>query len=142
MSDFKKKMERQLIEEKEARIKQEMNRCEADIKRLEKIGNTENTFLKLFECFFSFKDNLNLFLMFILSSQMICCFLCPYIHDFVLSEIFLFSLIFILLILLIYWNISIKRLNKYLNKLIYQEIQELETTLEGVKEQLRREIDN
>lgn len=53
MSDFKQKMERQLIEEKEARIKQEMNRCEADIKRLEKIGNTENTFLKLSKFFFS-----------------------------------------------------------------------------------------
>ncbi|EGP5709208.1 hypothetical protein JE040_11380 [Enterococcus xinjiangensis] len=97
-----------------------------NIKKLEKIGNTENTFLKLFKFFFSCEDGLKVFLAFILFSQMIRCFLYPYIHNFVLDEVLSVSLIFIILVLLAYWNISVKWLNKYINQLIYKEILRLE----------------
>ncbi|MDQ8469867.1 hypothetical protein Q3F40_06540 [Enterococcus faecium] len=53
MSEFKQKMERQLAEEKKAKIQRKINDYESDIKVLEKIGNTENTFLKISKFFFS-----------------------------------------------------------------------------------------
>ncbi|MDB1678299.1 MULTISPECIES: hypothetical protein [Enterococcus] len=142
MSDFKQKMERQLAEEKKAKIQRKINDYESDIKVLEKIGNTENTFLKLSKFFFSGERGFKEFYYFIAVSQFIVFLLFRYIHSVFFSEVLVSSLILVGLIVLIYWNVSIQVLNQYLNKLIYKELQELETTLEGVKEQLRREIDN
>ncbi|HIB1873269.1 TPA: hypothetical protein ACWWCX_001778 [Enterococcus faecium] len=142
MSDFKQKMERQFAEEKKAKIQRKINQYESDIKVLEKIGNTENTFLKLSKFFFSGERGFKEFYYFIAVSQFIVFLLFPYIHSVFFSEVLVSSLILVDLIVLIYWNISIQVLNQYLNKLIYKELQELETTLEGVKEQLRREVDN
>ncbi|GEM_PF-5924120 len=142
MSDFKQKMERQFAEEKKAKIQRKINQYESDIKVLEKIGNTENTFLKLSKFFFSGERGFKEFYYFIAVSQFIVFLLFPYIHSVFFTEVLVFSLIWVGLIVLIYWNVSIKRLNQYLNKLIYKDFQELESALEGVKEQLRREITN
>lgn len=142
MSDFKQKMERQFAEEKKAKIQRKINQYESDIKVLEKIGNTENTFLKLSKFFFSGERGFKEFYYFIAVSQFIVFLLFPYIHSVFFTEVLVFSLIWVGLIVLIYWNVSIKRLNQYLNKLIYKDLQELESALEGVKEQLRREITN
>ncbi|EMF0076187.1 hypothetical protein AB3I13_04545 [Enterococcus sp. C62] len=141
MSEFKQKMERQLAEEKKAKIQRKINDYESDIKVLEKIGNTENTFLKLSKFFFSGERGFKEFYYFIAVSQFVVFLLFPYIHSVFFTEVLVFSLILLGLIVLTYWNVSIKRLNKYLNKLIYKELQELEFALEGVKEQLRRETD-
>lgn len=142
MSEFKQKMERQLAEEKKAKIQRKINDYESDIKVLEKIGNTENTFLKLSKFFFSGERGFKEFYYFIAVSQFVVFLLFRYIHCVFFTEVLVFSLILLGLIVLIYCNISIEKLNKYLNKLIYKEIQELELSLYIVKEQLRREIDN
>lgn len=62
MSEFKQKMERQLAEEKKAKIQRRINDYESDIKVLEKIGNTENTFLKLSKFFFLEREDLKSFI--------------------------------------------------------------------------------
>ncbi|WP_065772393.1 hypothetical protein [Enterococcus faecium] len=134
MSDFKQKMAKQVLEEKEAKIKQEMNRYDTAIKRLEKIGDTENTFLKLTKFFFSCKDGLSLFFVYILFSQLIRCFLYPYIHNFVLEGVLSFGLPSLILVLLIYWNISVKWLDNYINQLLYKEILFLERRKKSIGE--------